>query len=102
MTNYLELHMELEKRRAAASSSISGGPRVLVAGPSDTGKSSVCRLLANYVARCGSGAILVDLDIGQGEFSVPGCISAVPVHRPLDIEVLASALPALGDGASSF
>ena len=87
MTSYLELHLELERRRAAAKANGTAGPRVLVAGPTDTGKSSLCRLLANLLTRCGNSTTLVDLDIGQGEMSVPGCVSAVPIHRPLDIEV---------------
>lgn len=88
MTSYLELHMEMEKRRAAAAPSTTSGPRILVAGPTDTGKSSLCRMLSNYLTRCGNSALLVELDIGQGEMSLPGCITAVPIHRPLDIEVL--------------
>ena len=87
MTSYLELHLKLEQQRAAAKANGTAGPRVLVAGPTDTGKSSLCRLLANLLARCGNSTTLVDLDIGQGEMSVPGCVSAVPIHRPLDIEV---------------
>ena len=87
MTSYVELHMELERKRAVAKANGTAGPHVLVAGPTDTGKSSLCRLLANYQARCGSSTTLVDLDFAQGESSSPGCISAVPIHRPLDIEV---------------
>lgn len=90
MTRYLELHIELENRRAAALASSTSGPRVLVAGPLDTGKSSLCRLLVNYLARCGHKAVLVDLDISQGDISLPGTISSVAIHRPLGIEVPAA------------
>ena len=96
MTSYLELHMELERRRGAAKASGSPGPRVLVAGPTDTGKSSLCRLLANYLTRCGNSTTLVDLDFAQGEMCVPGSVSAVPIHRPLDIEVSAPPNPLSG------
>ena len=34
-------------------------------GPSDVGKSTLCKLLVNYAARQGRAPILVDLDVGQ-------------------------------------
>ena len=43
-------------------------------GPTDVGKSTVCKLLANYAARLGRSPIIVDLDVGQSEISVPGTI----------------------------
>lgn len=87
MASYLELHMALERKRSSARAVGSAGPSVLIAGPTDTGKSSLCRLLANYLARSGSTSTFIDLDISQGAMSIPGCICAVPIHRPLDIEV---------------
>jgi ATPase subunit of ABC transporter with duplicated ATPase domains len=41
------------------------GPRVLVVGPTDVGKSTLCRLLVNYAVRSGHTPLLVDLDVGQ-------------------------------------
>lgn len=34
-------------------------------GPTDVGKSTVCRMLVNYAARLGRAPVLVDLDVGQ-------------------------------------
>ena len=34
-------------------------------GPTDVGKSTVCRLLLNYAVRLGRKPIYVDLDVGQ-------------------------------------
>lgn len=87
MISYLELHMELERKRAAAKANGLDAPSVLVAGPTDTGKSSLCRLLTNYLARCGGTTTYIDLDFAEGEMVLPGVICAVPIIRPLDIEV---------------
>lgn len=34
-------------------------------GPTDVGKSTVCRLLLNYAVRLGRRPTLVELDVGQ-------------------------------------
>ena len=86
MASFLELHGELDARRNAARAAGTDGPRVMIAGPADTGKSSLCRILANYLARSGHSGTLVDFDLEHGELLVPGTISAVPISRPLDIE----------------
>jgi len=86
MQSYMQLHAELESRREAARSSGMDGPHVLVVGPPGTGKSTLCRLLANYAARAGHGAALVELDAGRGDLALPGCIGAVPGLRPPPVE----------------
>lgn len=37
----------------------------MVAGPTDVGKSTLCKILINYAARMGRAPIYVDLDCGQ-------------------------------------
>ena len=56
MTSYLQLQGELQSMRDLAESSGGQGPCVLVAGPADTGKSSLSRLLANYLAQVAGAA----------------------------------------------
>ena len=58
----------------------------MVVGPQDVGKSTLCRILLNYAVRMGRAPIFVDLDVGQGEISVPTTLGANLVERPADID----------------
>lgn len=49
-----------------------------------TGKSTLCKILLSYAARLGWKPTLVDLDIGQGQISIPGTIAATLVDKPVD------------------
>jgi polyribonucleotide 5'-hydroxyl-kinase len=62
------------------------GPRVLVVGPADAGKSTISRILLNYSIRRDRPALYVDLDVGQGSIAVPGALAAVQMLRPLDVQ----------------
>jgi len=68
MKNYANLHIALEQMRVRALRKIRGSPappqeatkkldppRVLVLGPEHSGKTSVCKILANYAVRMGQG-----------------------------------------------
>lgn len=86
MVLYCNTHAALEQMRQKAETEDSRGPRLMVAGPTDVGKSTLCKILINYAARMGRAPIYVDLDCGQMEMSIPGTISALVVERPADIE----------------
>ncbi|GLI69742.1 hypothetical protein VaNZ11_014420 [Volvox africanus] len=91
MASYLNVHQTLDQRReeakrAGQGSAGSNGPVVVVVGPTDSGKSTLCRLLGNWAVRSGWQPTFVDLDVGQGTITVPGCLSAVPLEQPVDIE----------------
>lgn len=60
------------------------GPRVIVVGPTDSGKSTLSRMLLSWAAKQGWKPTFVDLDIGQGSITVPGCIAATPIELPID------------------
>lgn len=81
MPLYANLHQRLEARREEARLSGGQGPRVLVVGPSDSGKSTLCRILCAYACRLGRAPTFVDLDVGQGEVSLPGTLAATPMDR---------------------
>nr|CAD7574586.1 unnamed protein product [Timema californicum] len=83
---YLNVHAALEQLRRSAEAGNTRGPITMVAGPTDVGKSTFCRLLLNYAVRMGRRPILVDLDVGQGQISVPGTIGALLVERPANVE----------------
>ena len=40
-------------------------PQMLVVGPTDVGKSTLCRILVNYAVRLGRTPVMADLDVGQ-------------------------------------
>lgn len=86
MVQYLNTHSAIEQMRAKADERGTCGPIVLVAGPTDVGKSTLCRILLNYAVRLGHRPIFVDLDIGQGTISIPGTLCSLLIERPASIE----------------
>lgn len=90
MVSYVNVHAVLAARRARAKAAsatdpnASQGPRVIVVGPSDSGKSSLCRMLLSWACKQSWKPTFVDLDIGQGSITVPGCIAATPIEMPID------------------
>ncbi|KAM7511383.1 hypothetical protein LguiB_010258 [Lonicera macranthoides] len=89
MISYVNVHAVLEGRRnrakaSSADSDSSQGPRVIVVGPTDSGKSTLSRMLLSWAAKQGWKPTFVDLDIGQGSITIPGCIAATPIEMPID------------------
>jgi polyribonucleotide 5'-hydroxyl-kinase len=60
------------------------GPRVIVVGPTDSGKSTLTKMLLSWAAKQGWRPTFVDLDVGQGSITIPGSIAAAPIEMPLD------------------
>ncbi|PAA60887.1 hypothetical protein BOX15_Mlig010695g1, partial [Macrostomum lignano] len=86
VTVYVNCHAALQQLRRQAQEARRRGPRVLVCGPKDAGKTSLCRQLVSWATREKSKPIYVDVDVGQSQISVPGTMGAVPVRKPFDIE----------------
>jgi polyribonucleotide 5'-hydroxyl-kinase len=60
----------------------------MIVGPGEHGKSTLAQILAAYAVRLDRTPLLVDLDVNQGSFSIPGCITAVPLEKAnLSVEV---------------
>ncbi|KFD64319.1 hypothetical protein M514_09924 [Trichuris suis] len=84
MVIYVNTHQALEYMRSHAERQGSRGPRVMVVGSTDVGKSTYCRILLNYAVRMGHFPTFVDLDVGQGHICIPGTISALYIEKPAD------------------
>jgi polyribonucleotide 5'-hydroxyl-kinase len=63
MREYADVHKRLEDIRSKQDGN---GPRVMVVGPPDSGKTSLCNILLSYGARAQRRIMFVDLDIADG------------------------------------
>ncbi len=52
------------------------GPRVMIVGATDSGKSTLASILCNYALRAQRTPIYVDVDVGQNALAPPGCVAA--------------------------
>ena len=86
MVSYANLHFALEKQRDEAASAGRDGPRVLVVGPDDAGKTSLVKLLTAYATRSGRQPLAVNLDPKEGLLGVPGSLSAAAFSSIIDVE----------------
>jgi len=86
MITYVNLHFALERLRDEASTQNKDGPRVLVVGPENAGKTSLVKLLTAYATRSGRQPIAVNLDTKESMLSIPGSLSATPFSSIIDLE----------------
>lgn len=94
MNEYINVHFALERMRgelAVPGHFQSGraspvGPRVLILGPQDSGKTSLAKLLTAYAIRSARSPVVVNLDPQEGMLSVPGTLSAAVFKSLLDVE----------------
>ncbi|KAL8784840.1 MAG: hypothetical protein Q9213_003744 [Squamulea squamosa] len=86
MVSYANLHFALERKREEAILTGRDGPRVLVLGPEDAGKTSFVKLLTAYATRSGRQPVTVNLDPKEGLLSVPGSLSAAVFTSVIDVE----------------
>ncbi|PVU86498.1 hypothetical protein BB559_006512 [Furculomyces boomerangus] len=81
MNVYMNLHLALQQLRDKAKQQGSEGPRLLILGPTDSGKTTLCKILTNYAVKQDETPVLVNLDTSEGMVSVPGSISATCISR---------------------
>jgi len=86
MFQIMNLHFALEDLRAAAQQQGGAGPRVMVVGPENAGKTTLVKSLAAYALKSERQPIVVNLDPRQGLLSMPGALTATAVASVMDIE----------------
>ncbi|KAI0538008.1 Pre-mRNA cleavage complex II protein Clp1-domain-containing protein [Xylaria digitata] len=99
MVSYLNLHFKLESLRTAAQKTGQMGPRVLVVGPPNAGKSSLVRTLASWATRMGRQPLVVNTDSREGMLTLPGTLSAAVFATLIDITTDWGSLPSSGASA---
>ncbi|KHN98473.1 calcium-transporting ATPase 3 [Metarhizium album ARSEF 1941] len=85
---YVNLHAQLSEMRKTAVAERREGPRLLIAGPPTTGKSTLVRTLASYATRQGFEPIVVNADPMEGMLSLPGTLSASVFATVMDPEAV--------------
>ncbi|KAJ3780149.1 Pre-mRNA cleavage complex II protein Clp1-domain-containing protein [Lentinula aff. detonsa] len=106
MSAYGNLHIAFEQMRVKALAKLHGSPvpeyahpaqsktqsdfsaeppRVLILGPENSGKTTICKILVNYAVRAGQGwsPILANVDPNEGGWACPGALSAAAIHGPI-------------------
>ncbi len=86
MISYVNLHFALERIRDDNAMNGGDGPRVLVVGPENAGKTSLVKLLTAYTTRSGRQPVTVNLDTKEGMLSIPGSLSAAVFSSIIDTE----------------
>ncbi|KAG4304045.1 hypothetical protein PORY_002568 [Pneumocystis oryctolagi] len=86
MLAYMNMHFAIENLRADATKKDEDGPRVLLVGPEDSGKTTLVRILAGYALKQKRSPILVNLDTREDIGSIPGSVSVTSISGMLDVE----------------
>lgn len=79
-------HPPNANNKQKASKVLEHPPRVLVIGPQDSGKSSLCKILVSYDVKRGRTPMFVNLDTVESVFCAPGSVSAAVISDILDVE----------------
>ncbi|MCJ1362646.1 Cleavage polyadenylation factor subunit clp1 [Acarospora aff. strigata] len=99
MASYANVHFALEKLRQQATVSGKEGPRVMIVGPENAGKTSLVKILTGYATRIGRQPVVVNLDSREGMLSIPGTLSAAAFGSLVDVEEGWGSSPTSGPSA---
>ncbi|KAI9801747.1 MAG: Cleavage polyadenylation factor subunit clp1 [Sarcosagium campestre] len=86
MVSYANVHFAIDRLRHEAALAGREGPRVLVVGPENAGKTSLVRLLTGYATRDGRQPVVINLDSKEGMLSIPGSLTATAFSSIIDVE----------------
>lgn len=73
MTALIDIGSDWEPALQLAASGTAG--RIFVAGPTDSGKSTLCHILQKAALEGGRSAAILDLDVGQKIIGPPACVT---------------------------
>lgn len=96
MHEYINVHFAIDALRDKAKANGRLGPRVLIVGPEDAGKSSLAKILTGYAQRSARSPVVVSLDVKEGVMSIPGTITATVFKTLMDVEEGWGAAPMSG------
>lgn len=86
MADYANVHFALETMRQDAKAAGREGPRVLILGPDDAGKTSLTKILTGYATKMDRQPLVANLDPSEGMLSVPGSLTATAFRSMIDVE----------------
>ncbi|CUM67173.1 uncharacterized protein PRCAT00004866001 [Priceomyces carsonii] len=93
MNSYINLHMALEAVRQEVADhnllnpeDMKVGPRTLIIGNRQSGKTALCKILSSYALKMDRTPVLVNLNPQDGVFSIPGSLTATPISDTFDLE----------------
>ncbi|KAG0652712.1 mRNA cleavage and polyadenylation factor clp1 [Hyphodiscus hymeniophilus] len=98
MVQYVNTHFALEKLRDETTKSRQDGPRVLVVGPNNSGKTSLVKLLTAYAIKMGRFPMVINTDSKEGMLSIPGTLTASAFSSIIDVEQGWGSSPTSGPG----
>ncbi|VVB09292.1 unnamed protein product [Arabis nemorensis] len=84
MVDYRRVNYSLHAERRYSVASSSQGPRVIIVGAIDSGKSALAKMLLSWAAKDGWEPTIVDLNVGQSSRTIPGTIAATSIKMPVD------------------
>ena len=88
MLEYANVHFALENLRDQNRQPNRVGPRVLILGPENAGKSSLAKMLTGYAIRGARTPLVVNLDPKEGVMSIPGTLTATVFKTLMDVEAV--------------
>jgi len=100
MNGYANAHFALEAAREKAKQMGEGGPRVLIVGPENAGKTTLCKILTSYAVKRGRQPVVLNLDPRQGMLGVPGSLTAAAFSSIMDVEEGWGSAPISGPSAT--
>ena len=86
MVEYANVHFALETMREEAQAISKDGPRVLLLGSENSGKTTLAKILTSYATKIGRQPLVVNLDPTEGMLGVPGTLTATAFRTILDVE----------------